>query len=229
MQAQVHPSFVHPSTRAHSAYFASLCARLLVCAAFVISACEGDSDTSDDPSVAASAQRIADPASQTTSQSTPASETPRAGLVIRFANNDYCTQCVTFGSNETEMTGEELLARAGRVVAELANFGSDADPDRAVCKLTAPVNGRITTDGCDANDCFCDAIHYWAYFGAQNGTWSYHATGPTRRVVRPGDVDGYSWTEYPETLPAVVSLDEICTPNAPTDCGFRVFLPSVGR
>jgi len=129
-----------------------------------------------------------------------AAERPNgAGLVIRFGDGRIVTAYVEF--DEPAITGIELLERSG-IPFTVAPFGGLG---LAVC--------AIAGEGCPAEDCFCQAksqpAWFWHYYGlTPDGRWVLHSVGASSRIVRDGDVDGWSWTAGESGLPAI-TIDEI--------------------
>ncbi|WP_448576462.1 hypothetical protein [Thermomicrobium sp.] len=122
-----------------------------------------------------------------------------AGLVIRFGDGRVITAYVQF--EEPTITGIELLQRAG-VPITVAPFGGLG---LAVC--------AISGEGCPAEDCFCRAksqpAWFWHYYGlTPDGSWVLHPVGASNRIVRDGDVDGWSWTATESGLPSL-TIEEI--------------------
>lgn len=115
-----------------------------------------------------------------------------AGLVIRFGDGQVITAYVTF--TEPAITGIDLLQRAG-IPVTVAPFGGLG---LAVC--------AIAGQGCPAEDCFCQAKRqpawFWHYYGlTDDGRWVLHSVGASTRLLRDGDVDGWSWTSGESGLP----------------------------
>lgn len=122
-----------------------------------------------------------------------------AGLVVRFGDGRVVTAYVQF--DEPAITGIELLQRAG-IPITVAPFGGLG---LAVC--------AIAGEGCPAEDCFCQAKQqpawFWHYYGlTPDGRWVLHSVGASNRLLRDGDVDGWSWTSGESGLPAV-TIDDI--------------------
>jgi hypothetical protein len=132
----------------------------------------------------------------------------RAAVIIQHGDGRVVTACVSFG--EPEITGLELLSRAG--VAVLAQSGGGGS---AVCKLDG--------EGCDypAEDCFCKCkgaeCVYWAYQHLRGGQWSYAQTGAATAKIRPGEVDGWAWgpgTLQAGSQPPALSFEQVCAAPA---------------
>ncbi len=122
-----------------------------------------------------------------------------AGLVVRFGDGRVVTAYVQF--EEPAITGIELLQRSG-IPITVAPFGGLG---LAVC--------AIAGEGCPAEDCFCQAKQqpawFWHYYGlAPEGRWVLHSVGASHRLLRDGDVDGWSWTSGESGLPAI-TIDDI--------------------
>lgn len=134
----------------------------------------------------------------------------RAGVVVVHADGTIRKACVRFP--ETEISGEELLRRAGMRVT--------VDATNPMGALVCSIDGR----GCNfpSQPCFCScaelgACAYWAYFTQDKaGEWTYAPQGASARAVRDGDLDGWVWLKA--TGPAApaqsplpkTSVDQIC-------------------
>lgn len=133
------------------------------------------------------------------SPSASAADTNAAGLVVRHGDGRLVYVYVEF--TEPEINGMELLTRSG-LATEVTSFSGLGT---AVCSLDG--------EGCPSDDCFCQSddnpSSYWQYLSRRpDGTWNLEMNGPDNRVVRDGDVDGWSWAADDPQLPAI-SLDEI--------------------
>ena len=132
----------------------------------------------------------------------------KVGLVIQFdPNNDPETFCISFEGDE--ISGEKVLELAleQKYINELTihwdNIGA------AICK--------IDDLGCPENSCLlCQAPYYWSYWhlDTTNNQWIYSIKGASNYPVHNMDVEGWAWTQKPETPPKLLSFDEIC--NSPT-------------
>ncbi len=117
-----------------------------------------------------------------------------AGLVVRHGDGRIVFRYVEF--NEPSITGLDLLKRSGLslVTAPYPGLGE------AVC--------AIDGEGCPAEDCFCKSYgspsFYWNYYYiGSSGQWVRSPLGAANRLVKDGDVDGWSWTSGPPGLPSV--------------------------
>lgn len=129
------------------------------------------------------------------------SATGAVGIVVRHGDGRLRYAYVPLMGDR--ITGAEALQRAGFAL----NIQSSGGLGVAVCKIDG--------EGCDAlrEGCFCrsygDPAFYWHYYlRAADGTWRTANTGAGNRVLRHGDVDGWSWTAGASNLPPV-TLDEI--------------------
>jgi hypothetical protein len=126
----------------------------------------------------------------------------RAGLIVRFGDERVETYCVSFV--EDEITGRDLLARAG-LVLETEEVGMGA----SVCK--------IDDVGCASSNCFCEcrggSCTYWSFWRLRDGAWQYAATGASITPVQHGDVQGWSWGPGSVTeaiSPPTTTFEDIC-------------------
>jgi len=133
----------------------------------------------------------------------------RAGVVVSFEDGRSESVCVAF--TEPEISGAELLSRAGLPLVTMSGSGG-----AAVCSIDGV--------GCgNPGDCFCQChgggCRYWAYYNLEDGGWRYSAVGSSLRKVHDGDVDGWAWGAGgigTGAQPAASSFDAICPPLTPT-------------
>lgn len=147
----------------------------------------------------------------------PARAAGAVGLVIRHGDGRLLYAYVPLAGDR--MTGAEALQKSGLVlnVSVGGSFGV------AVC--------TIDGEGCNSpkEDCFCksygDPAFYWHYYLRNpDGTWRNSNLGAGNRILRDGDVDGWSWTGGESDLPtvtldqiaAVVQPPRVTPPPAPT-------------
>lgn len=120
----------------------------------------------------------------------------RAGVVVDTGGQ---VRSVCVGFSESELTGLELLRRAGFApeVGEFPGLGT------AVCALDGV--------GCSADDCFCEAGSgsYWNYHLGTDGGWQPAPHGAGARAVTDGTVDGWAWGVR-GSAPPVRALADIC-------------------
>lgn len=133
----------------------------------------------------------------------------RAGLVVAHSDGTVRTHCVEF--SEPEITGDELLTRAGLSIVVDPYPGTGV----AVC--------AIAGEGCPASDCFCQCkgspCIYWAYYRMVDNQWVYSGMGASTSPARDGDVQGWAWGEGGTgggAVPPLKPFDEICIPPSPT-------------
>lgn len=134
----------------------------------------------------------------------------RAGVVVQFGDGSVRTACVDLGP-EGEITGEELLQRAGLApVMEYSSLGG------IVCSLDS--------QGCayPQQSCWCqckgDPCVYWQYYHLVDGAWAYAPIGASSHTVAAGDVDGWSWgagAGEQGLRPPLLTLEDICAAPAP--------------
>jgi len=136
----------------------------------------------------------------------------QAGLVVRFGDGALYTACVDLGPDD-QATGEEVLRASGleTIIDYNSGFGGGT-----VC--------QIGDQGCNfpAEKCFCqctlkpgDPCVYWTYFFQRDGEWRYSVEGASRRVVRPGDVEGWAWglgTVDSGAQPPLIPFEQLCGP-----------------
>jgi hypothetical protein len=133
-----------------------------------------------------------------------------AGLVVQFPGGDTRTYCVPFEG--ASISGLDLLVRTGLDV-KVEVFGAMGGQ---VCK--------IDSTGCDypGQPCACQSYGpggvYWSYHHLRDGTWRTSITGAGSYTVRPGDVDGWAWSDgAPPSQP--YTFEQLCPaaqPPAPT-------------
>jgi hypothetical protein len=145
-----------------------------------------------------------------------AQQASRVGLVVQFLDGSIEKRCVTVEGDEIH--GLDVLEQSGLAI-EVEYSGTIG---AAVCK--------IESDGCPADNCFCQMPNYWSYWHLQedqNGgwRWMYSQLGASSYVVAPGEVEGwrYGAGQFPDEMPL---FDEICTPDTPTPTATGTFTPS---
>jgi hypothetical protein len=134
----------------------------------------------------------------------------RAGLVVQFTESDVRTYCLAFEGDS--ISGLDLLLKTG-LDLKVEAFGSMG---AQVCKIDAT--------GCDypGEPCACQSYGpagvYWSYHHLRDGTWRTSIVGASIYTVRPGDVEGWAWSDG--APPAqTYSFEQICPaaqPPAPT-------------
>ena len=134
---------------------------------------------------------------------TPAPHLNGAGLVIEHGDGSALYFYVQF--SEPQITGEQLLERSG-VQLDITPY---AGLGTGVC--------MIDHEGCPSSNCFCKSFAvpsvYWRYHSLNaDGKWVFRSSGPAQRIVRDGDVDGWSWSSEDGHLPAT-SIDAIAKLN----------------
>ncbi len=136
----------------------------------------------------------------------------QAGLVVQFGDGTLYTACVDLGP-DGQATGEQVLRASGleTIIDYNSGFGGGA-----VC--------QIGDQGCNfpAEKCFCqctlkpgDPCVYWTYFFQRDGEWRYSVEGASRRVVHPGDVEGWAWglgAVDSGAQPPLIPFEQLCGP-----------------
>jgi len=109
-----------------------------------------------------------------------------AGLVVQFGDGTVREFCVDLGGQER--SGIDLLRGSGLdFITEDTALGS------MVCKIGDDGCGFPAEKcGCRCQDLGADCT-YWAYHTLAQGRWDYASAGPSSRVVRHGDADGWAW------------------------------------
>jgi hypothetical protein len=106
--------------------------------------------------------------------------TKQVGLVIAFPDGTEHLEVVTVPANAT--TFDALKAAD----IDLASTESDFGP--AVC--------GVNKVGCPADNCFCDAQHFWAYYHLDPAgkAWQASAQGVGAYVPPDSAVEGLAWS-----------------------------------
>lgn len=105
---------------------------------------------------------------------------------------------VCVGFDESEITGYELLSRAGLELGVQTSAQGTA-----VC--------RIGGTGC-SGDCFCRYPTFWRYWTKDPGepAWRFSALGAAARKVTGGSLDAWMWTSS-DTPPPETSVAQVCS------------------
>lgn len=132
--------------------------------------------------------------------STAAQHPNGAGLVIQHDDETVVYAYIQF--DEEAIDGTDLLTRSG-IDAAMTPFGGMG---MAVCSL----NG----EGCPSDNCFCHSYSspafFWHYYNLIDGEWVFNPVGPSGRILRDGDIDGWAWSSGDSILP-VVTIDDVAT------------------
>jgi hypothetical protein len=130
----------------------------------------------------------------------------RAGLVLQFPGEDVRTYCLAFEGDS--ISGLDLLLKSGLDLKVEAYGAMGAQ----VCKIDAT--------GCDypGEACACQSYGpdgvYWSYHHLREGTWRTSIVGASSYIVRPGDVEGWAWSDG--APPAqTFSFEQVCPAPQP--------------
>jgi hypothetical protein len=106
--------------------------------------------------------------------------TKQVGLVIAFPDGTEYLEVVTVPAAATMFDALK--------VAEIDLASADSDFGPAVCGIN-----RI---GCPADNCFCDAEHFWAYYHLDpaSSQWQAAAQGVGAYTPSDGAVEGMAWS-----------------------------------
>lgn len=137
--------------------------------------------------------------------------TKQVGLVIAFPDKTEYAAVVTVPMTAT--TFDVLEAANVTLISQSTSFGP------AVCSIKGV--------GCPANNCFCDAKRFWAYYHLTDGAWVAAAEGVGAFVPADGAVEGFAWSEFdasfnPTVKPSVYTFAQLIA--APQPAG----LPQTG-
>lgn len=108
--------------------------------------------------------------------------TKQVGLVLAFPDGAQHLEIVTVPASAT--TFDVLSAAKVTFNSQSMAFGP------AVC--------GFNTFGCPATDCFCDALHFWAYYhlDPSSGQWTSAAESVGSYVPANGAVEGLVWSGF---------------------------------
>jgi hypothetical protein len=106
--------------------------------------------------------------------------TKQVGLVITFPDGTEHLEVVTVPASAT------MFDALNAADIDLASTESDFGP--AVC--------GVNKVGCPADNCFCDAEHFWAYYHLDPAgkAWQASAQGVDAYAPPNGAVEGLSWS-----------------------------------
>lgn len=132
--------------------------------------------------------------------------TKQVGLVVAFPDAEPHLEIVTVPVAATTF---DILEAAD---IDLASQNTQYGP--ALCS--------INQVGCPATDCFCDAVHFWAYYHLNAATkqWASAAEGAGSYVPANGSVEGFAWSGFdanynPIVQPPVYTFDQIVAATTP--------------
>jgi hypothetical protein len=139
--------------------------------------------------------------------------TKQVGLVITFPDGTEHLEVMTVPAAATMFDALEA--------AEIDLVSADTDFGRAVC--------GINEVGCPADNCFCDAEHFWAYYHLDPASkvWQASVQGVGAYVPADGAVEGLTWSGIdagfmPTDQPEVHTFQELSSTEPQS-------LPRTGR
>jgi hypothetical protein len=124
--------------------------------------------------------------------------TKRVGVVVAFPEGQPHVQVVTVPSDAT--TFDVLKASGLTLVTQPGQAG------QALCK--------INETGCAADNCFCDAEHFWAYYHLNGSNWEASQGSVDSYKPANGAVEGFAWSGFdkdynPTVKPAVYTFEQL--------------------
>ena len=123
----------------------------------------------------------------------------KAGVVVVHGDGSVKTECVKL--TKAQISGFRLL-KLSSFEFTAARFGFG----RAICWLDG--EGVNTTD---PSQCLPPSGATWNYFTQERGGSPVASeVGPDDRTVTRGDVDYWTFDEYPAATPSKLTLREIC-------------------
>jgi hypothetical protein len=128
--------------------------------------------------------------------------TKQVAVVVAFPEGEPYLQVVTVPADATTF---DVLQQAAdlEVISQLGEFG------QALCKINAT--------GCAADNCFCDAEHFWAYYHLNAGAWEQSAGSVDTFNPANGAVEGFAWSGFdadynPTVKPPVYTFEQLQNP-----------------
>ncbi len=130
--------------------------------------------------------------------------TKQVGLVVTFADGTSHKEIVTAPAGATAL--DVLMAAKVTVVTSETAFGP------ALCK--------INDTGCPADNCFCDASAYWAYYHLAGNAWAGAMESAGAYVPADGSVEGFAWSGFdssfnPTVQPPVYTFAQLMAELTP--------------
>jgi hypothetical protein len=131
-----------------------------------------------------------------------------AGLVIQHEDGSVESFCIAFTGDG--ITGEQLLARAGKPVEQVSGL---------VCAIgTNPEEGCFGAGSFDDCHCQCKSggtnCRYWAFFTQKYGrSWVYSAVGFRAAKAGDGDLQAWKWGQgglSSAPVPKAITFEQVC-------------------
>ncbi len=130
-------------------------------------------------------------------------DTKQVALIVTFADGKTHTEVVSVPSKATTL--DALRA------AKLSIATSDTAQGTSLCK--------INDTGCPADNCFCDAKHFWAYYHLNGNAWTAAAEGAGTYVPADRAVEGFAWSDFdaqfnPNVKPPASTFEQVASVQA---------------
>ncbi|MBX3015059.1 MAG: hypothetical protein KF832_26300 [Caldilineaceae bacterium] len=104
-----------------------------------------------------------------------------ADVIVQFDNSARTVRAITFTEPISGLAALQLSGLA--VVTTSTSFGP------AVCSIQGV--------GCPAEDCFCNASHFWSYTYWDGSAWQSYPVGAGSSVIsQTGTIEGWRWGEW---------------------------------
>jgi hypothetical protein len=107
-------------------------------------------------------------------------ETKQVGLIVAFPDGTVHTEAVTVPAAATTL--DALRAAKIELVTQSGSFGE------SICKINAT--------GCTADNCFCNAEKFWAYYHLAGSDWAVASEGVGAFVPPHQSVEGLVWSGF---------------------------------
>lgn len=124
--------------------------------------------------------------------------TKQVGLVVGFPDGTTHTEIVTVPASATTL--DVLRAANVTIATSESAFGT------SLCKINAT--------GCPADNCFCDAQHFWAYYHLNGAAWTGASEAVSSFVPADRAVEGLAWSGFdasynPTEQPPVYTFEQL--------------------
>lgn len=124
--------------------------------------------------------------------------TKQVGIVVSFPDGSVHTEIVTVPVTATTL---DVLHAAKLTIAT-----SESAYGTSLCKINAT--------GCPADNCFCDAQHFWAYYHLNGTSWATASEAVSVYVPADRAVEGLTWSGFDANYnatdkPPVYTFDQL--------------------